>query len=184
MMVARSRVSFPPAHRSTATRSTVMPPSAANVACGSLTPRSTQGVGDRGGVVGQLGEFPLAQFGGGGDDSLPLAGQVLAKLAEHGCSGVESRRDGIECTVSCRCAGHPGHDPFLESGRSTEQHLSLVREVPEEGALGHSGSEGDLGSSGLVEAPLRVERESRLLQPPPTVRFPSTHDSHPTVDSH
>ena len=39
MMVTRSRSSSPLAHRCSATRSTVMPLSAASVACGSLTPR-------------------------------------------------------------------------------------------------------------------------------------------------
>ncbi len=143
-----------------------------------------QGGGDRSGVVGQLGEFALAQFGVGGDHGLALAGQVPAKLAEHGGGGVEASGHGVEGAVGCWRAGHPGHDPLPEEGRPTEEHLSLVGEVPEEGALGHPGLGGDLGGCGLVEPPLRVQRQSRFLQPPPTVRLPSTHVGHPSVDSH
>ena len=154
MMAARSRSSSPLAHRCMATRSTVMPASAARVACGSPTPRSPQGGGDRCGVVGQLGQLALAQFGVGGDHGLALAGQVPAELAEHGGGGVEAPGNGVEGAVGCRRAGHAGHDPLLEEGRPTEEHFSLVGEVPEEGALGQPGSGGDLGGRGLVESPL------------------------------
>ena len=143
-----------------------------------------QGGGDRGGVVGQLGQFALAQLGVGGDHGLALAGQVPAELAEHGGGGVESPGNGVEGAVGCGRAGHAGHDPLLEEGRSTEEHLSLVGEVPEEGALGQPGSGGDLGGGGLVESPLRVQGERRFLQPPATVRLPSTHGLDPSVDSH
>ena len=86
--------------------------------------------------------------------------------------------------VGCRGAGHAGHDPLLEEGRPAEEHLPLVGEVPEEGALGQPGSVGDLGGRGLVESPLGVQGQSRLLQPPAAVRLPSTHELDPTVDSH
>jgi hypothetical protein len=42
----------------------------------------------------------------------------------------------------------------LEEIRSTEEHFSLVGEVSEEGALGQSGSGGDLCRCGLIESPL------------------------------
>jgi hypothetical protein len=42
----------------------------------------------------------------------------------------------------------------LEQGRPAEEHFPLVGEVPEEGALGQTGSIGDLGSCRSVEAPL------------------------------
>lgn len=143
-----------------------------------------QGGGDRCGVAGQLGPLPLPQFGVGGDHGVALAGQVPAELAEHGGGSVEALGHGVEGTVGRRRAGHPSHDPFLEEGRTTEEHFPLVGEVPEEGALGDPGSEGDLSGGGLVEPPLCVQSQSRFLQPPATVRLPSTHDLDPTVDSH
>ena len=143
-----------------------------------------QGGGHRRGVVGQLGQLPLAQLGVGGDDGVALAGQVPAELAEHGGGGGEPTGDGVEGAVLRGRPGHAGHDPLLEEGRSTEEHLSLVGEVPEEGALGQPGPGGDLGGRGLVESPLRVQSQSRFLQPPATVRLPSTHARHPNVDSH
>ena len=154
MMAARSRPSSPLAHRWTATRSTVMPASAAKVAWGSLTPRWRRAAADRCRVVGQLGEFALAQFGVGGDHGLALAGQVPAKLAEHVGGGVEAPGHRVEGAFGCWRAGHAGHDPLLQEGRSTEEHLSLVGEVPEERALGQPCSSGDLGGCGLVESPL------------------------------
>ena len=154
MTSARSRSSSPLAHRSMATRNTVMPASAARLACGSPTPLLAQGVGHRRGVVGQLGQLPLAQLGVGGDHGLALAGQVPAELAEHGGGGVESTGNGVEGAVLGGRPGHAGHDPLLEEGRPTEEHFSLVGEVPEEGALGQPGSGGDLGGGGLVESPL------------------------------
>jgi hypothetical protein len=42
----------------------------------------------------------------------------------------------------------------LQECRSTEEHFSLVGEVPEEGTLGQPRSGGDLGGCGLVESPL------------------------------
>ena len=72
----------------------------------------------------------------------------------------------------------------LQDGRPAEEHLPLVREVPEEGALGQPGSVSDLGGRGLVESPFRIQGQSRLLEPPAAVRLPSTHEVDPTVDSH
>ena len=74
-------------------------------------------------------------------------------------------------------------EALLEQGGSTEEHFSLVGEVPEEGALGQARPGRDLRGSGLVEPPLRVEGQRRFLEPSPAVRLPSAHLSMVLVDS-
>jgi hypothetical protein len=85
---------------------------------------------------------------------MSLAGQVPAELAEHGGGSGESTANSVEGPVRRGRPGHAGHDPILEKGRSTEEHFSLIGEVPEEGALGQPRSSGDLRGCGLVESPL------------------------------
>ena len=84
-----------------------------------------QGGGHRGGVVGQLGQFALAQFGVGGDHGLALAGQVPAELAEHGGGGVESTGNGVEGAVGCR--GAPATPATIRSWRRADPPKSTSR---------------------------------------------------------
>lgn len=49
-------------------------------------------------------------------------------------------------------------------GFAVEEHLTLVREVPEERALVDACSGGDLGRGGPVEPALPVQLQSRLLK--------------------
>ena len=153
-----------------------MPASAARVACGSLDAPLAQGGGDRCGVVGQLGELPLAQFGVGGDHGLALAGtgpggtRRAWRRRRRGLG--PPRREGRRR----RCAGDPGHDPLLRradppksTSRLSAKCRKKVRSVtPARAAI----------SAAVVWSNPRsaVQRERRLLQPPPTVRLPSTHD--------
>jgi hypothetical protein len=124
-----------------------------------------EGRGHRLGVVGQFGQLPLPELGVGDDDGLALAGQVPAGLAQHGGGRRQSTGHGVERTVPRGRPGHAGHDALLEKGRSTEEDFPLVGEEPEEGAFGQAGPGGDLSGGGLVESPLRVESESRFLEP-------------------
>jgi hypothetical protein len=56
-----------------------------------------------------------------------------------------------------------------------EQHLPLVREVPEEGGLGQPGPLGDLVDGGRVVALLGEQVERGAHEALPRVRFPSSH---------
>ena len=69
----------------------------------------------------------------------------------------------------------PLHEELLQHGRTPEQHLALVREVPEERALGQPGTLGDLGNGGGLESTLAVERERGLLEPAAAVGLPTRH---------
>ena len=61
--------------------------------------------------------------------------------------------------------GGDGFDePVLERARAGEEHLALVVEVAEEGALGESGALCDVRDGHLVEAALEVELHGCLLQ--------------------
>ena len=111
--------------------------------------------------------------------------QILARLAEHRGRGVEAERHRVEWPGVGRRSGHAGEDPLAQDGRPPEEHLALVGEVPEEGALGQPGALGDLRGGGLVEAAFGEQCERGLLQTASAVRFPSTHASSlPGVDSH
>ncbi len=123
----------------------------------------TQGGRDGRGVVGQFGELSLAQLDVGCHDGVALSGQVSAELSEHGGGCVEAARHRVEGAVRRRRTGNSTHDPLLEELRTTEEHFSLVREVPEEGSFGQTGPGGDLGRRCLIETPFREESQSGLL---------------------
>jgi hypothetical protein len=60
-----------------------------------------------------------------------------------------------------------------------EQHLALVREMPEEGSRGHAGPVRDVGDGRAVVAVLGVQRHRRLAQPSGRVGFPPCHADDP-----
>jgi hypothetical protein len=144
-----------------ATRSAVMPASAARVACNSGHAPLTQDGGDWGGVVSQLGDFALAQFGVAAIMAWRWRGQVPAKLAECGSGGVEAQETGVEEAVG---SWRAGHDLLLEDGRPAEEHFSLVGEVPEEGVLCHPGPV-VVGLSRSVASAQRLEAAGVIVQP-------------------
>ena len=59
--------------------------------------------------------------------------------------------------------------------RALEQHLALVREVPEERPLRDPGPLGDLRHGGPVVTALDVELHRGALEPAPCVRRPPSH---------
>ncbi len=136
--------------------------------------RSQRG-GDRGGVVGQLGQFPLSQFGVRHDHRVALRRKVAAGLTEHGGGGVEATANRLEGPDPFGRCHDSRHDPLLEQSGTAEEHFSLVGEVSEERALRHSRAGGDLGCRCLIESLFGIQRESRLLQSAAAVRLPSTH---------
>ncbi len=94
---------------------------------------------------------------------MTLGGQVAATLTEHRRGGVQTAGHGIERRGSFGCSDDPRHDPLPEKGGPAKEHLSLVREVPEERALGDPGSLCDFGGRRLVKPSLGVESEGGLL---------------------
>ena len=71
--------------------------------------------------------------------------------------------NGVEGTGLGGSVSDAGQDPLLQERGSAEEDLALVGEVPEEGALGQSGTGGNLRGGGLVESPFRVQVECRFL---------------------
>jgi hypothetical protein len=156
-MTAWSSLSSSPlAHRSRATRNTVMPASATSVACGSFS-----------------------KFGICSDHGLALSRQVPATLAEHAGSGIETTGHGFERPVPFWRGDNARQDPLFQHEGAAEQDFPLVGEVTKKGALGHPRPSCDLGGRRLVESPFCIERERRLLQSTAAVRLPSAHGLNP-----
>ena len=57
-----------------------------------------------------------------------------------------------------------GGQQIPQFGLAVEEHLTLVREVAKEGALGHTGTRGDPGGGGLIIATLAEQLDGCLLQ--------------------
>ena len=177
MISASERFSRGFVQRSKATRNTAMPASAVEARGRLRDAALAQAVGERGGERRQLDQLALLQLGVGGDDGLAPRANVAA-LLEH-APRPASRRGGDGLASAWPTSGARGdarrRAASWQARRAGEQHLALVGEVAEEGALGEPGPLGDLGDGGLLEAVLDVELQRRLREPAACVRLPSAH---------
>jgi hypothetical protein len=99
-----------------------------------------------------LERVAFLQLAVGGDDGLEPGRELAPFRRERGGGGLEAEGDRLE-----RRGGLGGGGDALgqEPGQRVlpgHEHLPLVREVPEEGALGQPGPVGDLGDGGDVVA--------------------------------
>jgi hypothetical protein len=96
MIAARSRSSSPLAHRWMATRSTVMPASAARLAFGSPTPRSRRAAARRG--ARHPGHDPLLEEGRPTEEHFAFVGEVSEEgaLGQPGSGGDLGGRGPVE----------------------------------------------------------------------------------------
>jgi len=127
------------------------------------------------GEAGALERVALLQLAAGGDDRLELGPEIALVGRESHRGGVEGCGDRLQWRGRTGCAGDPVREEPAQRVLAGDQHLSLVGEVPEEGALGQSGSLGDLDNGGVVVALLGEQVECGAHQALPCVRFPSGH---------
>lgn len=114
--------------------------------------------------VSKLREFPLAQLRRRGDDTVStlLERTVAFKPRHDREEGREQRRHGRKTRRHLR---YGVDERCFHGGFSVEQHLALVREMTEVGALCHAGEGGYLRSRGPVESALGVQVKCRDLKP-------------------
>jgi uncharacterized protein (DUF2252 family) len=134
-----------------------------------------QGLGHGRGEAGPLEQLAFLQLAVGRDHRLPLRGQIVAVRGERDGGGLQGRGQA----VGGARRGRSGTDRVGEqSGQHVlpaEQHLSLVREMPEERALGQSGAVRDLGHGRGVVPVLGEQSERGTLEAFARVRLPSAH---------
>jgi hypothetical protein len=94
-------------------------------------------------------------------------------FAEHLRHGGQPGLDSLHRAGARRRVPHHGDAAILQLGGAQEQHLALVREVAEEGALGQAGRLGDLRDCRRLVATLVKQRHCRLDQAAGGIRFPT-----------
>ena len=131
--------------------------------------------GEGGGERGELDELALLQLGVRVDHRLSLPGVRAAGGVEDRAGRREADGDRLHRRRRSRRGVDRTGDALLQLTGSPEQHLALVGEVAEEGALGQAGTIGDLGDGRLLVTAFGVELERGLLEAAGRIWQPSTH---------
>ena len=130
--------------------------------------------GERGGHRCELDQLALLKLRVGRDDGLALAGELVA-VAKGGGDGFEADRDRFDRRRGGGRAGEGVDEALLELVSASEEDLSLVREVSEEGPLGQPCAGGDVLHRRVLEPALGELLQRRLLEAAARIRLPSTH---------
>ena len=142
-----------------------------------------QRLGDRGGEVREFVQFAFPERGVLVDHGLPHAGVRAAFVGEKRCRRVKRGGDDLERGCVRRCGVHPAGERLEELLLPVEQHLALVAEVPEEGALGEPDGLRDLRGGHLLEPAGGEQLQCRCLQALSGTRLPTPHDAESSDDS-
>ena len=161
-------------HCANAIPKTVAPDCAARVAVGSLMPRARRASAT---VLARPASLCCSRSRSAGFWSI-----TDCRMREYGrrSSGNNDGRaqrggDDLERGGVRRCGVHPVDERLQELLLPVEQHLALVAEVPEEGALGQPDGLRDLRGGRLLEAAGGEQLECRCLQALSRTRLPSHH---------
>jgi hypothetical protein len=176
-MSGRDRVSPSRIHCANAIPKTVAPDWAASVAAGSPVPRARRASA----TVFVLFAFP--ERGVLVDHGLPHAGVRAPLGGKQRCGRVQRGGDDLERGRAGRCGVHPVDERLEKLLLPVEQHLALVAEVPEEGALGQPDGLRDLRGGHLLEPAGGEQFECRCLQALSRSRLPARHDDQSSDDS-
>ena len=170
----RRRASRSSARRRSSTRARPGPPPRDAVTSG--TPRRLERRGHRRDEAEALQRLALLQFRVGGDHRPPAGGEFAAS----GCEGFASRARPVPAPPPR--AGWPWPGAAVSPRRQqpvhravAEEHLPLVAEVPEEGALRQPRALRDVDHRRVLVAPLREQFQGGHGEPLGCVRFPAGH---------
>ena len=128
-------------------------------------------------------QFAFPQRGVLVDDGLPHAGVRAALVGEKRRRRVQRGGDDVERGCVRRRRVHPVGKRLEELLLPVEQHLALVAEVPEEGALGQPDGLRDLRGGHLLEPASGEQLERRCLQALSGTRLPTHHNAESSNDS-
>jgi hypothetical protein len=131
--------------------------------------------GDRRGQAREFVLFALLQRGILVDHGLPQAGVRAALVGEERCRRAQRGGDDLERGRVRRRGVQPADECLEELFLPVEQHLALVAEVPEEGALGQADGLRDLRGGRLLEPARGEQFERRCLQALFRTGFPTHH---------
>jgi hypothetical protein len=120
-------------------------------------------------------QFAFAERGVQVDHGLPRARVRAALVGEKRPRRVQRGGDDLERGRVRRCGVHPVDERLQEVLLPVEQHLALVAEVPEEGALGQPDGLRDLRGGRLLEPARGEQLECRGLQALSRTRLPAHH---------
>jgi hypothetical protein len=142
-----------------------------------------QGLGDRCGDARELVQLALPERGILVDHGLPHTRVRAALVGEERSRRVKRGGDDLERGCVRRRGVHPVDERLKELFLAVEQHLALVAEVTEEGALGQPDGLRDFRGSRLLEPAGGEQLERRCLQALPGTRLPAHHDLESSDDS-
>ncbi len=182
-MSGRDRLSPSRIHCANAIPNTVAPVCAARVAARLADVSRAQGLGDRCGEACQFVQLAFPERGVLVDHGLPHAGVWAALVGKKRCRRLKRAGDDLERGCVRRRGVHPVDERLEELLLPVEQHLALVAEVPEEGALGQPDGLRDLRGGRLLEPASGEQLECRCLQALSRTRLPPHHGPESSDDS-
>jgi hypothetical protein len=144
----------------------------------------SQSPGNGGGEAREFVQFTFPQRGVLVDHGLPHAGVRAALVGEEQCRRVQRGGDDLDRGCVRRCGVYSVDERVEELLLPVEQHLALVAEMPEEGALGQADGFRNLRGGHLLEPASREQLEGRCLKALSCTWLPAHHGAESSDDSH